>query len=174
MITEKLPDIEDMNDQQRKLFRTSKFLGKLLIAGAVFHLLLFIYPSTYGIQSWFAGFISGILNSLGINSSHSSYFVLLESGTYRITQDCLGWKSMAAFTGLIYASGSLKKNYRFLLTGIGVLAAANIVRVISTVYLSHTGIIAFEIIHGTLWKWGLTAVVLLLWIYWFRSQQELF
>ncbi|MFB6147932.1 MAG: hypothetical protein ABEJ66_03535, partial [Candidatus Nanohaloarchaea archaeon] len=81
-------------------------------------------------------------------------------------------KSMAAFTGLLFASGSLKKHYRFLAAGLLGLFLANIARVTSTVYLSHAGLISFDIIHGTLWKWGLTAVVLGLWLYWSRHQED--
>lgn len=166
---EGIPGTSEMDEKQRKLYRTSVFLGKLLVAGAVFQALVFLYPSTYGIQSWFAGLVSGILEFLGVEASASGYFVLLESGTYRITQDCLGWKSIAAFTGLMFASSSMRNHYRFLLSGIAIILVANVVRVVSTVYLSHTGVLSFSIIHGTLWRWGLTAVVMVLWIYWFRE-----
>jgi exosortase/archaeosortase family protein len=172
MIEEKL-GIGEMDERQQKLFRTSLFLGKLLAAGAVFQAVIFLYPETYGIQAWYAGMISGVLNSLGLEATASSHYILMDSGIYRITQDCLGWKSIAAFTGLMFASGSLRKHYRFLLAGIGTLLVANVVRVVSTVYLSHTGVVSFDIIHGTLWKWGLTAVVLLMWFYWFRSRGNL-
>lgn len=171
MIMEKL-DTGELDRRQWKLLYTSIFLGKLLFAGAIFQLVLFLYPSTYGIQAWFAGIVSRVLGLLGIQATHTGYFIFLDSGTYQITQDCLGWKSMAAFTGLMYASGPLGKHWRYLFTGIGVLAAANMVRVVSTVYLSHQGIISFDIIHGTLWKWGLTAVVLILWFYWSRNERQ--
>lgn len=167
-----IPDRREMNKRQRKLFETSLFLGRLLTAGIIFQLILFLYPSTYGIQAWFAGLISTLLGFTGLETTKEGIFILLDGASYRVTQDCLGWKSMAVFTGLMFASSSLRKHYRFLLAGIAVLLLANTVRVVSTVYLSHTGIISFSIIHGTLWKWGLTAVVLGLWVYWFRSQSS--
>lgn len=162
-----------MDERQQKLFQTSLFLGKLLAAGAVFQTFIFLYPETYGIQSWYAGMITGLLNSLGLEATSSSHYVLMDSGIYRITQDCLGWKSMAAFTGLVFASGPLRRHYRFLLAGFLTLMIANVVRVVSTVYLSHTGFVSFDIIHGTLWKWGLTALVLIIWFYWFRRRGNL-
>ncbi|MFB6189985.1 MAG: archaeosortase/exosortase family protein [Candidatus Nanohaloarchaea archaeon] len=174
MIEEKL-DLGEMGERQKKLFLTSVFLGKMLAAGAVFQVVLHIYPSTFGIQAGFARLVADTLKLLGVDATTNMYFVVLDTGIYRITQDCLGWKSIAAFTGLMFASGSLKKHYRFLLAGIGVLVVANVVRVVSTVYLSHTGVISFDIIHGTLWKWGLTSLVLVMWFYWFHGENhELF
>lgn len=163
-----------MDRRQRKLLRTSVFLGKLLAAGAIFQLVLYLYPSTYGLQSVFAELVSGILKILGVGASSQGVFVLLESGSYRITQDCLGWKSMAAFLGLMFASSSPRDHLRFIAVGLGVLVLANFARVVSTVYLSHYRIISFSIIHGTLWKWGLTAVVLGLWVYWLGHREPLY
>ncbi len=165
-----LIDVDELDETQRKLYYTSLFLGKLLLVGLVFRAILFIYPSTYGLQEGFAELMAGMLNLIGIDAASDQIFVYVGAETYRITQDCLGWKSAAAFTGLVAASpGSRRNKAFFLMLGIAALLVANVFRVITTIYLSHIELISFEIIHGTLWKWGLTVLVLGMWVYWFRA-----
>lgn len=166
---EKLPDREELSERQEHLLDTNVFLGKMLLVGAVFHLILYIYPNTVPVQEAFAGMINGIVNSMGYGFTHESVYILKESSAYEITQDCLGWKSMMAFTALMYASpGKLRDNLKYLGIGLLAIAAANVVRVVTTIHLSELGVISFEVIHGFLWKWSLTAIVLLAWIIWFR------
>ncbi len=162
-------DLEDMNKRQRKLFSTSVFLGKLLIAGIVFQAIIYLNPDTYSLQVWFAAMITLLLNLAGVEAVHEGILILLDTGVYRMIQDCLGWKSKAVFVGLMFASSSLRKHYRFMISGLVAIFLANIIRVFTTIYLSHLGIVSFEVIHGTLWRWGLTVVVLALWLYWFQE-----
>lgn len=165
-----ISDFEEMDDRQRKLFETSVFLAKLLFAGIIFRTILFLEPGTYTLQTWLSDITSSLLNAIGVSSSVDGVFVMLETGVYEITRDCLGWKSMAAFLGLMFASSSLRENRRFIFTGLLVIIASNIVRVTTTIYLTHIGFISFDIIHGTLWRWGLTAVVMLLWLQWLQDK----
>ncbi|MFB6208086.1 MAG: archaeosortase/exosortase family protein [Candidatus Nanohaloarchaea archaeon] len=146
------------------------------MAGTVLHLILWIYPDTTPLQAGLASIISRLLSVAGIENYLDGISVVVGNIRYVITQDCLGWKSMAAFAGLMYASGTLRDNLETLFYGALIIEIANIVRVFTTVYLAHNGIISFEIIHGIMWKWGLTALVLLMWYAWFthdiRSELE--
>lgn len=167
-----LLDREELTERQERLLDTNIFLGKMLLVGAVFHLILYIYPNTVPVQEAFAGMITRIMNYLGYGFTSESVYILKEASAYEITQDCLGWKSMMAFTALMYASpGKLRRNLEYLGAGLAAIAVANVVRVVTTIHLSELGIISFEIIHGVLWKWSLTAIVLLAWIVWFRYGQ---
>ncbi len=171
---EKLGALEEgMDGRQQKLFETTIFLGKLVVAGTLFQLILFLYPDTYGLQAWYAGLVSRIIELSGPGVATQGIDVLLQGKVYRITQDCLGWKSMAAFLGLIFAStNDLRDNYRFLAAGILLIAVANLIRVLTTIYLDMAGFLSFEIVHGVLWKWSLTLLVLGTWAYWFRSLED--
>lgn len=166
-ISEKLPEKEELSEKQERLLETNIFLGKMLFVGAIFHLILFIYPDTTPLQSAYADMIAGLMNQFGYSFTSSGVYVL---PGYEITQDCLGWKSMMAFTALIYASSEkVSEHVKYILAGIGVLAVANVVRIVTTIHLSDIGLISFEVIHGVLWKWSLTALVLVAWVYWFRN-----
>lgn len=162
-----------MKDVDERLRKTAVFIGKLLLAGLIFRAVLLVTPSTYQLQSAFADMITWMINGAGIEAISTGTRIFTDKSVYVIVQDCLGWKSMAMFLGLMWASTKRTLEYaNFIIGGIGVLFIANIVRVFSTVYLAEAGIISFEIIHGILWRWSLTVIVLGLWIYWLKKRKH--
>lgn len=163
-------DTEEMNERQQKLFEANIFLGKMLAIGAVFHLILWIYPDTSGIQARYAEYITILMNAMGYSFRAESVYIL---PGYEITQDCLGWKSIMAYVALVVSSAEkLKDNVKYILAGIGVIMVANVIRIITTIHLSEIGLISFEVIHGFLWKWSLTGIVLVSWMYWFTRYRD--
>lgn len=159
-----LPAEEDLEE---KLRNTSIFLAKLLALGLVFRTVLMFRPDTYFLQSQLASLTSHILSIFNVDLPVEGALLVGENSSYLVTQDCLGWKSMFAFTGLIVASAKdILNEVKFLLAGLAIILVANIIRVTTTVYLSHNGIVSFDIIHTIFWKWGLTAIILLIWVSW--------
>ncbi|MEF8880619.1 MAG: exosortase/archaeosortase family protein [Candidatus Nanohaloarchaea archaeon] len=166
-------ETKELNETQQKLFETLVFLTKLLVAGIVFRAILWIYPDTKLLQSFLGDLISAMLNSSGIESVKQGIYIYIGDTPYVITQDCLGWKSLAAFTGLVYASTSRTlEHLNFILQGFAVILLANIIRVYSTVFLAEKGIISFQVIHDVLWSWSLTLLVLIIWAYWFTRMKD--
>ncbi len=161
---------EPENERQRKLFETSGFIGKLLLAGLFFQLILFLGLDLEPFQELLARITSSLLGFLGIDFAVQGYLLVGESVDYLITRDCTGWKSVAAFSGLMFASEG-HRNWKYLISGIVLIQLANILRIVTTVYLSYSGIISFEIIHSIFWRWGLTFVVLVLWGLWLRERR---
>lgn len=166
-------DTEEFTDTQQKLFKTLVFLTKLIAAGAVFRGILWVYPDTELLQSLLAGLINAMLNSSGIEAVREGITITIGETPYVITQDCLGWKSMAAFAGLVYASSKRTlEHLNFILQGFAVIIVANIIRVYSTVLLAERGIVSFQVIHDVLWSWSLTLLVLVIWGYWFTNIKD--
>lgn len=162
--------IESFNEKQRKLFDTSVFMSKMLAAGAFFHLLLVLYPNTYQFQVFLTELTQRILEIIGLPLERRGINLIDGNVRYVVTQDCLGWKSMAAYTALIFSSTSEYRKYvKPLLIGLLLIAVINVFRIVTTVYLSHIGFVSFEIIHSILWKWGLTFFVVLIWIAYFHQ-----
>ena len=156
---------EPETERQRKLFETIVFIGKLLLLGLFFRLLIAIIPGTYPLQAALAQVTATILNTTGIQLQLQGALLIGENASYLITQDCLGWKSIAAYTGLLVAStNDYRKIIKPLLLGTIALIIINVVRIVTTVYLSHQGIISFDVIHSFLWRWGLTGFVFLFWL----------
>lgn len=171
MIAELKEEINNLNERQRKLFDTSLFMAKMLIAGAFFHLLLLLYPDTSGLQAGLADITQRILAFLGVPLERQGFNLLDHNVTYVVTQDCLGWKSMAAFTALVFSStDNYRKHAKTILLGAIAIEAVNIVRIVSTIYLSHINLISFEIIHTFFWKWGLTFFVIAIWAAWLHQK----
>lgn len=155
-------------ERQRKLYQTLQFVIKLLFFGFLFRLILVIYPDTYPIQSAFASLIGTVLSPF-MQVQVNEIYILTVKSSYVIVQDCLGWKSMAVFTALfLSATTRFREQAKYLLYGLISIFAANVVRVASTVYLSEIGVVSFEVIHTFLWRWGLTFIVLVIWIYWYK------
>lgn len=163
---------EQLSEREEKLFDTSIFLFKLLLAGAFFQLILLTEPDTYGLQSFLASVTQEVLQFTGLSLERQGALLIGPASSYLVTQDCLGWKSMSAFTGLVFASSSSPgKIVRTAALGVSALFLVNIFRIVTTVYLSYMNIISFEIIHSFLWQWGLTAVVLVMWFGWMKRNE---
>lgn len=171
MIRDKLPEYEEFNQRQKKLYQTLKFFTKLVATGLIFQLILYIYPDTTAAQAFLAQITAAIIDPLTKASFTVSGIEVVTPGVrYIITQDCLGWKSMSIFTALIFASTEkFREQLDWVITGLIVIFVANVVRIVTTVLLSHGGIVSFEIIHDTLWKWSLTVLVLAMWWLWFEK-----
>jgi exosortase/archaeosortase family protein len=166
-------DPEEFNERQEKLFELVKFFSRLLLVGLFFRLILWIYPDTSGFQAFTAEIITFIMNLIGYNFSVEGFRILTSGVDYIITQDCTGWKSGMALIGLVYAStGKLMKHCRFLALGLLGIFVANLIRVVTTIMLADAGIISFDIVHGFLWRWGLTAVVFAIWAFWYRGLED--
>lgn len=163
------------NFPDEQLRETAVFLLKMMFAGVIFRAVLFLDPSTYIFQQWLVSATNFSLQFIGVELAQNG--ILLGSGekAYLVTRDCLGWKSMAAFTALMFASTShtrWKKIFKPLLLGLVALTLINFFRVFTTVYLSYQGIISFEIIHTVFWRWGMTFAVLLLWFAWLKTGSQ--
>ena len=164
---------EEFNETQQKLYETLIFLGKLLLAGTVFQGILWAYPDTRILQSMLADLIASMLNSSGIEATVETFYIYIGNTPYYITQDCLGWKSLAAFTGLVYASSKRTlEHINFIFQGFIVIVLANIVRVYSTIFLAEKGVISFSVIHDVLWSWSLTFLVLAMWAFWMLKMKD--
>lgn len=166
-IPELKEQVEELEGRERKLYETSIFVSKMVLAGLIFQLVLFTYPDTYGLQAGLAHVTQILLELFGVELERQGALLVDSRKSYLVTQDCLGWKSMAAFTALLFSSTSeYRRHLKPFIAGIIVIGSVNIIRVSTTVYLSQAGLISFEIIHSLFWKWGLTFTVIVLWLFW--------
>lgn len=162
---------EELGQKQQKLLEVLCFVGRLLVAGLVFRAIIHLEPSTVGLQTGLAEITSFSLNLLDHQSTVKGITVLVGQNAYSITQDCLGWKSLAAFLGLSFASRSLREKTRIILLGILLIMIVNFIRIISTIILTQNGIASFDFIHNITWRWLLTLTVLVSWISVLKSKQ---
>jgi exosortase/archaeosortase family protein len=165
--------IEPDNERQEKLLETVKFLYRLVAFGLVFQVVTALLPATPELQGLYAELISRLLDPVG-STTHTGIQIGYNGVDYIISQDCLGWKSWFALSGLMASSFNKAPRWRLIgiAGGLAAVAALNTVRVISTVVLADAGL-GFNILHTVTWRWGMTLSVLLLWITWYRKDNLL-
>jgi exosortase/archaeosortase family protein len=165
--------IEPDNERQEKLLETVKFLSRLVAFGLLFQVVTALLPATPELQALYAELVSHLLEALG-DATHTGIQIGYNGVDYIISQDCLGWKSWFALSGLMASSFNKAPRWRLIgiAGGLAAVAALNTVRVISTVVLADAGL-GFNILHTVTWRWGMTLSVLLLWITWYRKDNLL-
>lgn len=162
---------EEVKASNPKLIQLSKFISKLFFAGIIFQVIIHFQPNFNYFQKWLAEITTISLNTISQGYYLQDITIIGNSGnSYVVTRDCTGWKSLAAFVSLIFASADkFLKYYRYLFVGGFLIILANIARLITTVFLSEFGLISFNIIHNFLWRWGLTGIVIILWFIWLKK-----
>ena len=86
-----------------------------------------------------------------------------------IVEACTGWRSIMAFTALVFALPGTSLHRRLLGIAIGypVIYLVNIVRLSSLAWIVHRwGTEWFDLWHTFLWREGLVLVLFLMWVTW--------
>lgn len=92
-----------------------------------------------------------------------------------IVWDCVGWKSVLALLALVWAvPGVSNKKRAGVLWLVPILLALNILRLATTILAGYLwGEWAFDLVHLTLWRYGLTIILFLLWVGWMKKNRIL-
>ena len=120
-----------------------------------------------------ADFTFHMLRLTGIDASIAGNIISIpaENGVFaaRIDWDCTGWKSMFALFALIFATDfSLRKKMRGLVL-IPAVYLVNLLRIwFMFLFVSDFGLAYYDIVHATVWSWGLILTVLIFWVVWMR------
>ncbi len=114
-----------------------------------------------------------ILRILGADASMSNGFIVVpvSNGNFAATVswDSTGWKSMLAFFALVFATEFPLRKKLIGLLFIPVIYGINILRIVFVFFfVSKYDVSYYNLLHETLWSWGLIASVLLLWLVWMR------
>ena len=157
-----------------KLWSVFLFLLKFSLFAGILHFLLWLNLDTTGLQETVANAVARILRALGYDASSDGAVVRVDSFGMEIIRDCLGWKSVLALLGLIFATPSIciKSRIYGALIGTAVILSANMVRLVTTAIIGvKLGYEGFELVHMFLWRWGLMAVVLACWLIWLNRSR---
>ena len=167
--------------KKRFLFKISKKHGfqilKFLIRFNLFAIPLYLIIIS-GFQLVFLKDITthlslSLLRFTGIDASLSgnSILVPLEADSFAavIDWDCTGWKSMFALFALIFATDfSLRKKLHGLIF-IPLVYLVNLIRIWFMFYfVSSFGLLYYDLVHATLWSWGLILTIIAFWVVWIR------
>lgn len=142
-----------------------RFLAPLSALAVAFYFLVQLEPGLEPVQELIAANARVFMLALGFIPVQQGYFLFLEGKGLEVAAACVGWRSMLAFLGLVAATPDRDDKLRTL-AYLPVIHGFNIAR-IATSLLSVVFIPAwFDAVHGFLWTYGMTLLVLGLWWRW--------
>lgn len=143
------------------------FLAVLLLLSLPFYILLRIEPNFEYFQELVASNVSVFLIALGFHPQQHGYFIFLEGKGLEVAPACVGWRSLLAFSGLVLATPRRKNKIGAIML-LPMIYSFNIFRLITSLLVSVFIPSLFDIIHGFLWTYAMTFLVLGLWWYWVK------
>lgn len=164
--------VEGLTEWQRRLLAALRFLTVFTLLAAPLYLLVAVgWEGAWLRRRMAAASVAG-LHVIGVEAVQDGAFI--EAGTFLIdvTRDSTGWKSVLALTALIVATpASWRRRINGVALGVVIVAAANVLRIVTTVYASVVHQVPYELLHTVLWRWGLTVVVLGVWLVWLHADR---
>lgn len=162
-----------MNRSQKRLWESLVFLVRFTILAGALHFLVWLNLDFAGIISLTAASVEAVIKPFIQDYIRVGSVFVIETVdgtlTAEIVRDCVGWKSFMALAGLIFAvrGVDMRKRLAGLAAGIPLIFIGNVARLSSTFIITQReGAAVFDSLHGLLWKWGLVALVLVLWYIW--------
>lgn len=160
---------------QKKLLNVFIFLSLFAALSLSLHVLLWLNFDATPVQLIVAGSVKRMLEASGVDVVQNGLLlsVATKTGplTVRIIKDCVGWKSILALFGLIFATPGIKMKKRLLglAAGAPVIFLGNLLRIYATIYATVVGGLKYwDITHTYLWQEGLIILVIATWYVWLR------
>ncbi len=151
-----------------------KFMVKFLLFAIPLYIILILNLRLEWLETFTADVSYGILQLLGIAVQRAGNLIVIPvaGGSWGafINWDCTGWKSFLALFALVMATDfPLKNKLKGLCVLLPSLFAINIARIVFMfLYVNSFGLEFFDVIHASIWSWGLIAAILVFWIAWMK------
>ncbi|MBI4020392.1 MAG: archaeosortase/exosortase family protein [Candidatus Aenigmarchaeota archaeon] len=174
MDLEKIFFRKKLTGRQERLWGVLYFLVRLIILSLPLYLVL-SFADLYALQAMTAGQSAWLLAGMGYAVSHEGPEVLVGGqSVFRafISEDSTAWKSMLFLFALVFAVPrvAMRKRLLGLLWGLPLVWIGNLGRVVGIVLVERNyGIEAAMFAHDFLWRVGLVALVLGLWVVWLKT-----
>lgn len=167
--------IKRFTTKQKKLYAIFIFLAKFAALSLPLHFLLWVGFDATAVQEFVARAVNSMLEASGIAAKQTGTFLAVATKTgpmtVEIIKDCVGWKSVLALFGLVFAAPkiAMKKRIIGILIGAPIIFILNLFRIWSTVYITVLkGYDFWEITHTFLWQEGLIIAVVAVWLAWLK------
>ncbi len=157
----------------KKQCRILVFLCRLLLLSIPLYIVIY-FVNLFPLQLVVASQSAFLLRTFGFAVIQDG--ALLSVGAenpfqFFISEDSTGWKSFLFLAALIIAVPSVrwKKRAFGIIAGVPVLYIGNLLRVLTIVFSERAyGFETAMLIHDWLWEFGLTVLVLVLWVVWLK------
>lgn len=155
----------------RQLISAIIFLVKLNVLSIPLYVILYLNLSYFPFQVFVASVSAEVLKFFGYTfSQFGNELAILSSGQFlqiEVSWDSTGWKSLYTLATLVIATpiSGFGKKLKFLALSLPAIFAINILRIVSTVYLSLVfGLQYFVFLHTVLWRIIAIGTVLVFWL----------
>jgi exosortase/archaeosortase family protein len=161
--------------EAERLRETLIFLLKLLALALPLYLVVWFSVDLHFLREAAASELEWALLGMGYSVEREGAMLTVSGGgpaypfTFYIVEDCTAWKSMLFLFALIAAVPSIRWRRRLvgIVIGLPVLWFGNLLRNVSVVLLERTcGLETAMLVHDWLWRAGLMALVLAVWLAW--------
>lgn len=169
--------LKNLTPEQERLRDTLEFFVRLMILALPLYGIIF-FVNLFPLQALVAGHSFILLEGMGLAPTIQGAGIQVGDFPFFISKDSTGWKSMLFLGALILAVPGIRwrKRWLGLLIGIPLIYVGNLGRVIAIVLAEQAwGFEAAILIHDWLWRFGLIALVMgiwLAWFYWTRSRRK--
>ena len=165
--------LERENKLDKKLSDLLAFFVKFNLFLIPLYLISYYRIDLSSFEYTIASAVSGLLRATGVNALQFNNFisVAIPGGSFGgfIMWDCTGWKSTLVFLALVLSTPADWIKRLTSLAYIPIIILFNILRIWFVFSYVHIfGIANYELIHQTLWSYGMIAVVLALWVAWWK------
>jgi len=172
-----------LNGREKKQVFLLVFLLRFLAFALPLWALLLLGVESYTIEKATARLVYVLITALGYPAMLIEQMspellvpaIRLGSLQVGIIWDCVGWKSALALLSLVWAVPGVENKKRMrALWLVPMLLGLNVVRLATTIIAGYLwGGDVFDIVHLTLWRYGLLGIILLLWIWWMKKERVL-
>lgn len=166
-----------VNRSIEKLKIVAKFLLIFNLLSLPLYVAIYANFSFYPLQVFTASVSNSVLQIIGYDTSlHGNLLVITAKNLLLrvdVSWDSTGWKSLYALAALSVATPvAFDKKIKFLAIALPAIFVVNILRVVTTISLSLIyGLEYFDLLHNLLWREGLIAAVVGIWLVWTYKQK---
>jgi exosortase/archaeosortase family protein len=168
-----------MTKTQQRMWNILEFLIRLIILSIPLYLVIAMSVDISHLQNTVASQSASALRGLGYNVFQDGFHIIVgtvqDNFYFMINEDCTAWKSMLFLFALMFAVPgiTLKRRLIGLVIGLPVIWIGNLIRVVGVVVVERAwGMDIALILHDYVYRLGLVALVLVIWITWLKLSRE--
>ena len=156
-----------------KLAKITRFLIKFNLFSIPLYLIILTGATWPFLMHLTEGISFSLLRFIGVDATMSNGFVVVPviNGNFAATVswDSTGWKSILAFFALVFATDAAIRKKLIGLLFIPVIYFVNILRIVFMFFfVNRYDVVYYNLLHATLWSWGLIITIFVLWITWMK------
>lgn len=163
-----------LTQREERLKDTVVFFTRLIVMAAPLYAIIF-FVDLYPLQAMIAGHSFLLLEGIGLSPQLDGVGMIVGDFHFFISKDSTAWKSLLFLAALVVAVPGIAWRKRAWALGLGIplVYLGNLGRVVGIVLTEQAfGQAAALAVHDYLWRFGLIALVLGIWLVWLKKARR--